>query len=703
MRAWWLMVILFFWIPSGQSEPLLTNGDEVFIYLPGEKAFMAPFTIEDNGKVLLPEVGAIAIAGLTEKQAEALIKRRLSLVFRNLNQYSLTLKGHEIRIRILGLVSKPGLVSLKSNSDLQMAITAAEGILPGAQLNKIQIRKKNKQVFTINYKNYLNTGDTTNIPKLETGDTIFIPASPLMSNIQGNKEGIMPDLDNQDPKKKIDIITVFGELRSPGTFPFDEKLTVIDALMAAGGVTRYADVAKIRIVTQRRPYEFDLKKYLDSGMTIPLPPLQPDSTIFVPVAVKDIGVSTNNIYIMGEVKTPGAYENNKEVNFVDVLANAGGPTRFADTTQIRILKKNQPSELLNLVEYTKNPENFKIPQLNSGDVIFIPEKNDQDSGSWLKVTQDRAIRILGAVISPGRYEWDNKFGLLDLLSHAGGPTDRANISQIKIIKGSQPNKKNNIQLFDLESFLKEGGDFTSLPNLAAGDTVIIDELPRDPSSNKASWIRQSKEDSIYIFGLVGSPGRYAFNRKLGFLDILSAAGGPTPDANLKQIRISHRNGVTTKVTRLNLSLYFETGDESLIPKIVPGDVIYIPAQNNNWEDKPADQIVRLMGSVNRPGRYDFSYKMSVLDLLAEAGGPTTTGDISRVMIVNVSCCGDKGQIFNLDKYIKYPQEHPLPLLRAGDTVYVPDKSDSTESKWRKGLTDAASIISLILLGATVNL
>lgn len=702
MRSWWLALAFLLIVPFAHSESLLSSGDEIFIHLPGEKAFLVPFTIEENGKVILPEIGGVAIAGLTESQAEDLVKRRLSLIYRNLDQYALTRKGHEIRVRVLGLVEKPGLISLKSNSDLQMAITAAEGLLPGAQLDKIQIRKRDQPPVTVNYKLYLNTGNTSGIPTLESGDTVFVPASPLLSNVQGNKEGITPELKEALTEESLPFIILIGELISPGNYPYEENMTIVDALITAGGVTRYADVSKIRVVTDGRPNEFDLKRYLDSGMKLPAPTIKANTTIFVPVTVKDIGTE-NKIYIMGEVKNPGAYENNKAVNFVDILANAGGPTRFSDTTQIRILRKTKSSLTINLVEYTRTPEKFSLPMLESGDVIFVPEKTDLNEKSWLKITQDRAIRILGAVKNPGRYEWSDQFGILDLLSHAGGPTKQANISQIKIIKGSAPQNTNNVQFFDLESFLNEGGDFSALPKLAAGDTVIVDELPQDPTDNKASWIRQSKDDSIYIFGEVGAPGRYAFNRKLGFLDILSAADGPKATADLKQIRVSHRSGVNTKVTRVNLALYFQTGDETLIPQIVPGDVLYVPAKSNNWEDKSPDQVVRLMGAVNKPGRYDFTYKMSVLDLLAEAGGPTMSADISRVMIVNISCCGDEGQIFNLEKYIHHPDKHKLPLLRAGDTVYVPDKSTSTESKWRKGLTDAASIISLILLGATVNL
>ncbi len=111
-----------------------------------------------------------------------------------------------------------------------------------------------------------------------------------------------------------------------------------------------------------------------------------------------------------------------------------------------------------------------------------------------------------------------------------------------------------------------------------------------------------------------------------------------------------------------------------------------PKEQGNWLDKPAERVVRLMGSVNKPGRYTFNNQMNILDLLAEAGGPSDEAYIERIMIVNTSCCGDQAQTFNLRDYVIDPASYPLPLLRPpGDTVYVPNESDSIGGEqWRQG-------------------
>ena len=60
-----------------------------------------------------------------------------------------------------------------------------------------------------------------------------------------------------------------------------------------------------------------------------------------------------------------------------------------------------------------------------------------------------------------------------------------------------------------------------LPVIKAGSTVMVQQLPQDPSDNKSQWVRQSSDKSIYIFGQVGAPGRYMFTTEMHFLDILA--------------------------------------------------------------------------------------------------------------------------------------------------------------------------------------
>ena len=185
-----------------------------------------------------------------------------------------------------------------------------------------------------------------------------------------------------------------------------------------------------------------------------------------------------------------------------------------------------------------------------------------------------------------------------------------------------------------------------------------------------------------------------FTEDLNFLDILAAADGPNANADIHNIRVTHRNGDYAKVSKLNLSLYFETGDESLIPDVKMGDTIYIPEKDRSWLDQSKESTIRVLGAVNSPGRYRFDDSMTILDLLAEAGGPSNIALVYKIVVVNTSCCIDQARTFDLAEFSRTAKFSMLPVIRNGDTVYIPNKSDSNLAKFRAGLRDTFEMISL---------
>ena len=595
-------------------------------------------------------------------------------------------RSRDIFINVLGYVINPSQVSIPDDGNIQMVIAKADGLKPGAQLDRLQIRRGD-EVIEFNYKAYLDTGNISLLPKLKSEDTVFVPVSPLLGNVQIDFDAQTLSATGDASDKSA--ITILGEVHNPGSFSFKEKMTILDALMRAEGVTRYADVTKIRVILNETPVIFDLKAYLDKPVNS-MPELEAGSTIYVPIMVDDVNTTSRTVYIMGEVQKPGAYEAADSTNFLDILANAGGPTRFAETRLIKILTPQGESILFDLQSYSEGTQTVKVPDLNPGDVIFVPEKTDVNEKSWLKIPTKRAIKIIGAIQSPGRYEWSDEMDFTDLLAHAGGPTKGANINDIKIIRDGDVTQR-----FDLEKYTITDGR-TSLPDLNAGDTIIVEELPVDPADNKSQWIRQDSSKSIYIMGQVGSPGRYAFNDNMHFIDILSAADGPNANADIRNIRVTHRNSNRARVSKLDLALYFETGDETLFPHVQPGDTIFIPEKNKDWLRTPKERVVRIMGAVQKPGRYNFDDTMSILDVLAEAGGPLNSALIDKIVVVNHSCCKEQSRVFDLEAFIKSPNSANIPVLRAGDTLYVPDKGQDLLSQFKDNFLDFITVIALLV-------
>ena len=671
---------------TNADDDTVQVGNKLFLYIPGEVDFDKTFEVDNKGQINLPEVGQFVVANKTISQVELELTPVLGGLFVAMDDFYVEIRSRDIFINVMGYVNTPSQVSIPANGNIQMVISKADCLRPGAQLDRLQIRR-GEEIIEFDYKAYLDSGNISLLPALKSQDTVFVPVSPLLGNVQIDFDA--QTLSATGDANDGNAVTILGEVHNPGSFSYKEEMTILDALMRAEGVTRYADVTKIRVIVDKSPVIFDLKAYLDkpSGSTMQL--LQPGSTVYVPIMVDDVNTTSRTVYIMGEVQKPGAYEAADSTNFLDILANAGGPTRFAETRHIKILTPEGESILFDLQGYSEGTVTSKVPDLNPGDVIFVPEKTDVNEKSWLKIPTKRAIKIIGAITSPGRYEWSDEMDFTDLLAHAGGPTKGANINDIKILRNGDVTQR-----FDLEKYTITDGE-TPLPNLVAGDTVIVEELPVDPADNKSQWIRQESSKSIYIMGQVGSPGRYSFNENMHFIDILAAADGPTGTADIRNIRVTHRNG-NRKVSKLDLAMYFETGDETLFPNVLPGDTIFVPEKNKDWLRTPKERVVRIMGAVQKPGRYNFDDTMSILDVLAEAGGPSNSALIDKIVVVNHSCCKEQSRVFDLEAFIKSPNSANIPVLRAGDTLYVPDKGQDLLSQFKENFLDVITILALVV-------
>ncbi|MEZ8061607.1 MULTISPECIES: SLBB domain-containing protein [Vibrio] len=667
-------------------------GDLIQVNLPGEVTLNTGFQVDKRGRITLPEVGTIFVAGYDNDQLNQVVLEALASAYKDLTNASVYVKEQQIIIAVQGYVEKPGEYTLSLGSSIQMALYAAGGLRPGAQLDKL-ILKRGAGKTEFNYKRFLDSGDESTLPTLKSLDSLFVPASPLVGNIE--QEFDAAKLANSgDSADSRNAIKVFGEVNAPGSFTYKENTDLVDVLMRSGGVTRYAGVEQIRVISNNTPTLFNLKRYLDSGDESLLPVLQPGSTIFVPKQEEEIKSGANTVYVMGEVAAPGAFEGKKDATFMDILANAGGPTRFAESRQIRVIKSNGRVLKFDLAAYTEGISDSDPPSIQAGDAIFVPEKTDMNEKSWLKITPDRAVNVIGEVNRPGRIEWSDEMNFMGLLAHVGGPTLRADTSKIEVVTGRK------LVVFNLDEFIKNGAPRDQMPSIRAGSIVRVHDLPQDPSDNKSQWVRQSSDASIYVFGQVNSPGRYRFTKDMHFLDILSAADGPAKGADIHNIRVTHRDKTYSQVSKLNLSVYFETGDESLLPNVTTGDTIYIPEKNKNWLDTPKEATVRVLGAINNPGRYVFNDNMTILDILAEAAGPTDNAYVEKITIVNMSCCQGQARTFNLIEFSKTANIYNLPVLRAGDTIYIPDRRESFLEKARVGLDDILRLTTtIVLIGA----
>jgi polysaccharide biosynthesis/export protein len=93
--------------------------------------------------------------------------------------------------------------------------------------------------------------------------------------------------------------------------------------------------------------------------------------------------------------------------------------------------------------------------------------------------------------------------------------------------------------------------------------------PARPTSTPVSQVPGSK---YYVWGQVRAPGAYSFIASPDILELLSAAGGPAENANLKRVVLIR--AVTQKRTRINLQAMLDKGE---VMRLSPGDVVIVPS------------------------------------------------------------------------------------------------------------------------------
>lgn len=429
---------------------------------------------------------------------------------------------------------------------------------------------------------------------------------------------------------------------------------------------------------------------------------------------------SNEIFVkvMGLVEKPDYYLVLPDGSIELALRKAGGISDGAQMNQIQ-LRHNGKVTIVDYKKFLDTGDNNLLPQLSAMDELFVPssallgnvKSSDGSGGSskgnpektWLDINPNRSVRIIGGVNKPGRYEWSNEMNLLDLLAQAGGPTRQGDTTNIRIISNDQGKGKVHSTRFDLSRFTESGGDLSTIPVVKAGYTISVPEIVEAANDSKISWTKQDAKTTVYVFGEVQKPGRYNFNNKLNFLDILSAAEGPTAKADMRDIHLIDRQGVFPQVIHVNLSLYFETGDPELIPKVFSGDAIYLPQKSKDLTDVNSKHVIKILGEVAKPGSYRFTSDMTILDLLAAAGGPTSGAWVQRILIVNVGPKMEtKSSVFDLLQFSRTGNMGMLPTLREGDVVYIPNNQEDEKKRMALVLQNIANVALIISSAGSIK-
>src|SRR2546425_142690 len=177
------------------------------------------------------------------------------------------------------------------------------------------------------------------------------------------------------------------------------------------------------------------------------------------VSVAIESYKSQRIFVVGEVKTPGAYPLGANMTLMEALAQAGSTT--SDAGDEAVIVRSSPGQTSAQPAVSEGNSNSELVRVQVGylEADLLSQKLRLRDGDTIFVRRAASIFVSGPVKSPGAYRIQRGYTVLQALSLAGGVTDRGSTSRIKIVRLVDGNKKEfNAKLDDL---------------VEPGDTLII--------------------------------------------------------------------------------------------------------------------------------------------------------------------------------------------------------------------------------------
>ena len=582
----------------------LGPGDEVIIDIWGNNQATIRQTISPEGTINIPDIGLVSLNGMTIKQADSYMKRKLGQIYSvdgedAKSEIKLTLGNiRTIQVNIMGEVAVPGTYYLSSLSNLYHALYRAGGVSSLGSLRAIQLVRNGKKIATVDVYDFILNGKSPDNITLQEGDIVVVPAFDR-------------------------LVEVIGNVKRPMVYELKDGETIAELLEYAGGFAGNAYKENLRVVRQDgreyQVYTVDAPEYESFE-------LQDGDEITVGQMLDRFA---NRIEIKGAVYRPGIYQLGDGVNTVSqLIAKADGLKGDAFTNRALIHRERENLTLEVIPVDVKGVLDGSVADvvLQKNDVLYVPSIHDlNDMGN---------IEVEGEVARPGTFVYADNMTLEDAVMMAGGLLESASTVKIDVTRrikdaASTSQTENIAEVFTFS--FKDG-------YVLDGEAGFILE-PYDHV-----FVRRSpsyrEQISVSIDGEVVFPGTYTLTRRTERLsDVVEKAGGLNQWAYVKGARLSRKMDAeerarlkstievmdsakdSIELSMLNMGERYYVGidleaalnnpgsDADLVLR--EGDVIVVPQYNNT---------VKISGNVLYPNTVTYRPNMTVKDYVIQAGG-----------------------------------------------------------------------------------
>ena len=430
----------------------LNPGDELRIGLSGAvQTSNLRLTIDSEGRIFVPRVGAIMVGGVRYGDAHGVIARQISRQYRSFDLDVTVSKLRGLTVYVTGFAVSPGSYTVGSLSTLVNAVLEAGGPSAGGSFRSIQLRRGGRLVSDFDLYDLLIKGDKTGDAVLQNGDVIYIaPAG--------------------------EQVAVIGSVNQEAIFEVGPDETLYDALLYAGGISTVADSARLMVLDSLR--EDDTAWQQITAADAQLRKARRGEVIRVLSRVgiaRPLQQQSVLVTISGEVAKPGRYYFAPGTRLDQLVAEAGGltPQAFPYASIItresvkrqqkesydralqdtEFLLTAQPATSVNRAQLIQ-PANLElvrsiVDQLRrrepNGRLVFdLPITAGTLPGDLVLENNDTVyvpprpvtVGVFGAVPSPASFAYREGRSIRDYIGSAGGIQKLGDKSEIFVVRAN---------------------------------------------------------------------------------------------------------------------------------------------------------------------------------------------------------------------------------------------------------------------------
>lgn len=473
--------------PPVPADYLIKVGDEVLVTIWGSVVADLRLTVDRGGRISIPRVGPVQVAGVRYADLNDVIAQRIGQVFRNFQVSASLGKLRGVRVYVTGFAERPGAYTVPSLSTLAQTLMRAGGPSSAGSFRNVQLRRDGRTVARFDLYTFLIDGDRTGDQTVLSDDIIHVgPIGPQ--------------------------VAVIGSVNRPAIFELAPGDTVSTMLRLAAGFSAVADRSRLGLERLSERTEVRLQ-VLEMPAAETLTPLNGD--IFRAFSAVNVAspVERQNkrVIVEGEVQRPGEYVLPPGSRVADAIAAAGGftpgafvfGTVFTREAVRQTQQQNYDRALRDLeTEYARSaatrrtesaeeaaavaarqaastrlierlrairPTGRVVLQLPP-DAVDLPNLALEDGDTFYIPPRATTVGVFGSVYNAGSFLYTSDRVLEEYLRLAGGPTRGAEPGSTFVIRANG----SVVSASGSRGFLGRSTGLQGVTALA-GDTMFVPE------------------------------------------------------------------------------------------------------------------------------------------------------------------------------------------------------------------------------------